>query len=72
MIASAGFIPLAALTAHAQTAAQPAATQAAALSMNERKTLDAFIDRLVPKDENGPGAIECGAGDVSLSVRVYR
>jgi len=53
VIATATFVPLAALTA-----AQAPAT---ALSPAELKTLEAFIDRLVPKDENGPGAVECGA-----------
>ena len=33
----------------------------------ELKTLEAFIDRLVPKDENGPGAVECGAADLHRS-----
>ena len=56
VIASATFIPLAALTAAAQG-------PATALSPGELKTLEAFIDRLVPKDENGPGAVECGAGN---------
>jgi gluconate 2-dehydrogenase gamma chain len=54
VIASATFVPLAALTAAAQT-------PATALSADEIKTLEAFIDRLVPRDENGPGAVECGA-----------
>jgi gluconate 2-dehydrogenase gamma chain len=54
VIASATFVPLAALTAAAQV-------PQTALSADERKTLEAFIDRLVPKDENGPGAVECGA-----------
>jgi gluconate 2-dehydrogenase gamma chain len=54
VIASATFVPLAALTAAAQS-------PQTALSADERKTLEAFIDRLVPKDENGPGAVECGA-----------
>ncbi len=45
---------------------------AAALSEDQRKTLDAFIDRLVPKDENGPGALDCGAGDyIELCLRDY-
>ena len=49
-----------------------AQTAAPALSRDQRKTLDAFIDRLVPKDENGPGAIECGAGDyIDLCLRDY-
>lgn len=54
VIATATFVPLAALTAAAQV---PATT----LSAAELKTLEAFIDRLCPKDENGPGAVEMGA-----------
>jgi gluconate 2-dehydrogenase gamma chain len=54
VIATATFVPLAALTAAAQA-------PDTALSPAELKTLEAFIDRLVPKDENGPGAVECGA-----------
>jgi Gluconate 2-dehydrogenase subunit 3 len=54
VIATATFVPLAALTAAAQA-------PATALSPAELKTLEAFIDRLVPQDENGPGAVECGA-----------
>lgn len=56
VIASATFVPLAALTAAAQA-------PNTALSAGELKTLEAFIDRLVPKDENGPGAVECGAAN---------
>ena len=52
------FIPLAALTN-----APKAGAQTASLSPAQRRTLEAFIDRLVPKDESGPGAIECGAAD---------
>ena len=59
VLASATLIPLAAIAT-----AQPPATQpAAALTADQRQTLDAFIDRLVPKDELGPGAVDCGAGD---------
>jgi gluconate 2-dehydrogenase gamma chain len=54
VIATATFVPLAALTASAQALET-------ALSPTQLKTLEAFIDRLVPKDENGPGAVECGA-----------
>jgi gluconate 2-dehydrogenase gamma chain len=54
VLASATFVPLAALTAAAQT-------PETALSPAQLKTLEAFIDRLVPKDELGPGAVECGA-----------
>ncbi len=56
VIATATFVPLAALTAAAQT-------PATALSPAEMKTLEAFVDRLVPKDELGPGAVECGAAN---------
>ena len=56
LIASATFVPLAAITAAAQA-------PATALSPGQLKTLEAFIDRLVPKDENGPGAVECGAAN---------
>ena len=65
VIASAGFIPLAALTASAQGTP-------AALSSAQRRTLEAFVDRLVPKDENGPGAVECGAVDyIDRCLTVY-
>lgn len=56
VIASATFVPLAALTAAAQA-------PETALSAAQLKTLEAFMDRLVPKDENGPGAVECGAAN---------
>jgi hypothetical protein len=54
VLATTAFVPLAALTASAQA-------PATALSAAELKTLEAFIDRLVPADENGPGAVEMGA-----------
>lgn len=54
VIASATFVPLAALTAAAQT-------PQTALSPAQLRTLEAFIDRIVPKDDLGPGAVECGA-----------
>ena len=53
-LASAAFVPLAALTASAQTAPQ-------ALNASQMKTLEAFIDRLIPTDELGPGAVAAGA-----------
>ena len=56
IIQSAAFIPLAALTLSAQ---QPAPQRA--LTPSQMKTLAAFIDRLIPHDELGPGAIEAGA-----------
>jgi gluconate 2-dehydrogenase gamma chain len=56
LIQSAAFVPLAALTLSAQ---QPA--QQSALTPAQMKTLVAFIDRLIPSDELGPGAVESGA-----------
>jgi gluconate 2-dehydrogenase gamma chain len=53
LIQSAAFVPLAALTLSAQ--------QPAALTPSQMKTLVAFIDRLIPSDELGPGAVESGA-----------
>jgi gluconate 2-dehydrogenase gamma chain len=53
LLAGAVLIPVAAI----QSSAQPAAV----FAPTESKTLEAFIDRLVPSDENGPGAVECGA-----------
>jgi gluconate 2-dehydrogenase gamma chain len=56
LIQSAAFVPLAALTLSAQ---QPA--QQGALTPAQMKTLVAFIDRLIPSDELGSGAVESGA-----------
>jgi len=53
LIVAAAFVPLAALTAQAQ--AVPAA-----LTPTQLKTLEAFIDRLIPTDELGPGAVAVG------------
>jgi gluconate 2-dehydrogenase gamma chain len=52
VVAAAAFVPLAALTASAQSTA---------LSPAQMKILTAFIDRLIPRDELGPGAIEAGS-----------
>ena len=56
LIAGAALVPVAALT----TAAAPTGAQSV-FSASERKTIEAFADRLVPSDELGPGALECGA-----------
>ena len=61
VIASAAFIPLSAITLAPQSAT--AQVPATVLSAEQRRILEAFIDRLVPKDENGPGAVECGAAE---------
>lgn len=56
VIAGAALVPVTALTAAAQ--APPTA-----LSPGQKQTLEAFVDRLAPKDELGPGAVECGAAN---------
>jgi len=56
LIRGAALVPVAALT----SAAAPTGSQTV-FSVSERKTLEAFIGRLVPSDELGPGALECGA-----------
>lgn len=54
LIASSAFVPLAALTATAQIAET-------ALTPAQMKTLEAFVERLIPRDELGPSAAEAGA-----------
>jgi gluconate 2-dehydrogenase gamma chain len=54
VIASAAIIPVAALTAVAQT------PPPSALSDAQLRLLAAFADRIIPKDELGPGASESG------------
>ena len=64
VLATTAFVPLAALVsgAHSNAAAQTtSAPTATALSSAQKSTLEAFLDRLCPKDESGPGAVECGA-----------
>jgi len=64
VIAGATLIPISAIQAAPQSAApQSAASTATVFSPEQRRTLDAFIDRLVPKDELGPGAVECGVAE---------
>ena len=53
VLASATLVPLTALAVRSQPAPVFSAAQLA--------TLEAFADRLVPSDETGPGARECGA-----------
>ncbi len=60
VLAGATLIPLAAIR---RAEAQTPAAQAPAFTADQRKTVDALIDRIIPKDELGPGAAECGVGD---------
>ena len=53
LIATAALVPVAALTS-------PAQTPESVFSASQIRLLEAFVDRLIPTDENGPGARECG------------
>jgi hypothetical protein len=57
LIQSAAFVPLAALALSAQQPPPPKT----ALTPAQRKTLEALVDRLIPSDDLGPGALEAGA-----------
>ncbi|MBV9505639.1 MAG: gluconate 2-dehydrogenase subunit 3 family protein [Acidobacteriia bacterium] len=65
VIASAAIVPVAALTAAAQA-------PKTALSVSDRQILEAFVDRLAPSDELGPGALEMGAANyIDLCLADY-
>jgi gluconate 2-dehydrogenase gamma chain len=57
VLSSAAIVPVAALQAPAQ---QPAPAPSA-LNPGQMKILEALVDRLIPSDETGPGAVEGGA-----------
>jgi gluconate 2-dehydrogenase gamma chain len=63
VIASAAFVPLAALSGQAQQAGAPAAAPApqSALTPAQMRILEAFIDRICPQDELGPSGVDMGA-----------
>jgi hypothetical protein len=56
VLAATGFVPLATLLASAQAPQTSLAPQ-------QKSTLEALLNRLCPKDESGPGAVECGAAN---------
>ena len=60
VIAGATLVPLAALMPAPPAAAQASAT---VFGAEQRKILEAFIDRLIPADDLGPGAVESGVAD---------
>ena len=60
-MAGAAFVPLTAIAPAAEAA--PQVEPMHALSAAQRRTLEAFIDRLCPEDELGPGAVGCGAAE---------
>ena len=63
LIVSTAFVPLAALTGAAPAQAQTAAVKQvqSALNADQMKILEAFVERLIPHDEQGPSAAEAGA-----------
>src|SRR5260221_7743738 len=70
MIAGAVLVPVTALTSAAQ-APKPVLT-ASILTASQRRILEAFADRLVPHDEDGPSASECGGVDyIERPLRDY-
>jgi gluconate 2-dehydrogenase gamma chain len=69
-ILSSALIPIAAIQAAPQTAVSK--TPATVFSPDQRRILEAFLNGLVPSDENGPGAVECGATNyIDLSLADY-
>lgn len=66
VITSAAIVPVAALTSAAQPASAPSPP---ALTDAQLRLLAAFTDRLIPKDELGPSASECGVPEyINLSL----
>ena len=59
VIISAAIVPVAAIRCAAADATNDA--KASALTPDQLKLVEAFADRLIPKDEHGPSASECGA-----------
>jgi len=55
-------IPVSEIKAAPQ-AAVVTAKSASAFLPEQRRILEAFIDRIIPRDENGPGALDAGAAD---------
>ena len=59
VIIGAAIVPVAAIRSAAADATNGAKTSA--LTPDQLKLVEAFADRLIPKDGNGPSASECGA-----------
>jgi len=55
--ATAAFVPVSAI----RSAAQTTAPRPSIFTQEQRRTLEALLDRLCPADELGPGAVEMGA-----------
>ena len=62
--AAAAFVPLSAIRCSAQASAPRS------LTPEQRRTTEMLVDRIIPADDLGPGALECGAAnyiDVQMS-----
>src|SRR6201999_1788900 len=57
--ATAAFVPLAAV----QCLAQATVAAARSLTPAQRRTTEMLVDRIIPADELGPGALELGAAN---------
>jgi gluconate 2-dehydrogenase gamma chain len=69
VVVSGALIPLTAIRAAPQSAVSKTAT---VFAPEQRRILEAFLDGLVPSDENGPGAVGCGAANyIDLSLADY-
>ena len=61
-LSTGALIPISEIKAAPQAAAAEAKTSSAFLP-EQRRILEAFVDRIIPRDENGPGALDAGAAD---------
>src|SRR4051794_19675959 len=59
--AGASLIPVTEI--HAAQASTAVVRPVTALLPDLRRVLDALVDRIIPNDENGPGALDAGAAD---------
>jgi gluconate 2-dehydrogenase gamma chain len=61
-LATGALIPISEIQAAPQASAA-VAKSAPAFLPEQRRILEALIDRIIPRDENGPGALDAGAAD---------
>lgn len=69
-VAAAALIPVSAVKAAPQ--ATPGSAAASTFSTDQRRTLDALVERLIPADELGPSGVDGGACDyISVQLAGY-